>query len=370
MVITGPSRRSETKESRDLPVLVGTNKCSVLVAKAWHPLRSWPENWWPRTHGVKRIGPRDYQLAEPLRKFFERFILALQPKEGVHVVFPPQGHGGRVGDLAIRALNEPTGVPEVDDLIDSTLRPPAGREWNFYGYLDNGAPRVGLFSYVDDNAKPWTKASLHEAVMDGQVGMLDPTKDNFHNPYLKGRGKSITRTISPIWKLCGGPEALPARMAWEVIFGARPWRWEFETQYVEDHYVYHDGPGLPDSNPKSRFDATRERRLRDVKAHARRAYQDYQPAPDMMPLYAFGLDKSTGKRSWLGNIVYYLMEYPQGPGLSAERTREVVRARDRRHVTRALQAFLEANPDAPQAVGTKTEKGPRPVLRDHRVGHH
>lgn len=321
-------------------------------------------------HGVRRVGPRDYQLAEPLRKFFERFILALQPLGGTHVVFPPHGAGGSLGDLSVRAMLPQTGVEEFDQVLDSHLQPPAGREWNFYGIIVDDQPHVGLFSYVDDNAKPWTQETLNEAVMAGELGLLHPAKDNFHDPYLKGRGNSITRTSSPIWALCGKRAALAARMVWELLFDARPWRWEYEFRHKEAWYVDQDGPGFPDVNPKSVLGDTRRRRLRDVKAHAQRVYHQYQPAPDMLPLHAFHLDKTTGKRSWLGNVAYYLMEYPQGPGLSAERTREVLGARDRRHVTTALKKFLALNPEAPRGVGTKTERGPHASMRIHRVGHH
>lgn len=90
-----------------------------------------------------------------------------------------------------------------------------------------------------------------------------------------------------------------------------------------------------------------------------------------MPVSAFSLDKSEGKRSWLGNPAYYLMEYPQGPGLSAERVKRMLGARNRRHVTKALDTFLKNNPEAPGSKGIQTENGPRISLRGrNRVWHH
>lgn len=322
-------------------------------------------------HGVRRVPANDYSYAQPLKKFLEAFILATRPEGGLHVVLPPDVPGGPAIDAYHGASLPITGIEEVDRYRESLLRPPAGRTWNFYGLLEGKVARVGLHSYVDEQARPWSPGHLHGTVASGDVGLLDPRRDAFRNPYVVGRARGLVWWPSPLWSHCGAEQSWPARWAWECIQGSYPWRWRHEMRHTEQLYLPSERDEVIVENPKSRFDETRLRRLRDVANIANEVYPEYAPVPDYIPLHAFAIKDAGPKRSWLGLLSYYLMEDPQGPGLPAEQVRKALGAGNRRHITRALSDFLEAHPELKRWPNAHRDHGPRiRVASQDSTSHH
>lgn len=267
---------------------------------------------------VRRVAPDERRLGAALEGFLSALVPALgRGEDGVYVHLEKQGEYGR-------ALN-------------------------FYGLETAKGVFITLQADKDEKGDRWTEENIRRRTLKGDLGLLrNPSA--WTNAFFSGvaRTRLVWYGSAALWSKCDREGAGTARLAWEALAGhGRPWEWEFRMRDSAPWYV---GDGH-EPNPASRMSEVRSAWCREVRHRAVKLFPSIWTPPLDFPLEVL---RDRGPARPLQAVAYYLMEHPMGPGLRPEAAARVSGS-SRRELVRALDGYLEHNPQAKRWPRTRAK---------------